>query len=202
MKKMMCITVVLLLFVALIPIHAQVNDTQADSDYQVIPDDAIRLRILANSDDEADQVLKRAIRDQISDQIASWVEEIDQIADARAVIESRLPELEETVAGVLAASGSTQSYQVDYGTAVSFPAKVYDTYLYPAGEYEAVLVTLGAGKGSNWWCVLFPPLCFLDFSFGTTVAEPEQEAEHNDLAEDVETEQPVKVKFFLLEWFR
>jgi stage II sporulation protein R len=60
--------------------------------------------------------------------------------------------------------------KVDFGQA-EFPTKLYGQYLYPAGEYEAVIITLGEGDGANWWCVLFPPLCFLDFSNGTAVSQ-------------------------------
>ena len=63
-----------------------------------------------------------------------------------------------------------QSVNVDFGQA-EFPTKLYGQYLYPAGDYEAMIITLGEGEGANWWCVLFPPLCFLDFSNGTAVSQ-------------------------------
>ena len=88
--------------------------------------------------------------------------------------------------------GTENDYSVEYGKNITFPAKLYGSFLYPAGEYEAILITLGEGNGSNWWCVLFPPLCFLDFSGGTTVAEAadtdtvvEEEVEEEELKEEV-----------------
>ena len=54
---------------------------------------------------------------------------------------------------------------------VQFPTKLYGQFLYPAGEYQAILITLGSGEGANWWCVLYPPLCFLDFSNGVAVSD-------------------------------
>src|SRR5690625_869070 len=89
--------------------------------------------------------------------------------------------------------------QVEYGEQITFPVKLYDSYLYPAGEYEAVLITIGEGDGANWWCVLFPPLCFLDFSNGTLVADVEEESDEHE--EDLAEEEPVEIKFFLFEWF-
>ena len=68
---------------------------------------------------------------------------------------------------------------------VKFPTKVYGNFIYPAGEYEAVLITIGEGEGANWWCVLFPPMCFLDFSSGTAV----RKEEHVVKAESPEEEQ-------------
>ena len=62
--------------------------------------------------------------------------------------------------------GSKDSFQVKFSKNVKFPTKVYGNFIYPAGEYEAVLITIGEGEGANWWCVLFPPMCFLDFRAG------------------------------------
>ena len=121
-----------------------------------------------------------------------------------------------------------QSVKVEFGV-VEFPTKLYGEFLYPAGEYEAILITLGEGKGANWWCVLFPPLCFLDFSNGVAVSEGFDEEEEKKQQEEEkkkslqvvkygidkklgktespvftsEDEEPVKVKFFIVEiWDR
>lgn len=165
------------------------NEAKAD-DYQVIPDEAIRLRILANSDNDADQKLKRKVRDRISEEIAVWVEDIEDIEEARKMIAARTNDIQAMAQEVLQQQNSNQSVEVEYGKNIQFPVKMYGNYVYPAGEYEAVLITLGEGKGANWWCVLFPPLCFLDFSFGATVADEDA----------VEAAKKVEVKFFLLEW--
>lgn len=165
-------------------------------DYQVIPDEAIRLRILANSDQEKDQQIKHHIRDEVNKVVSSWVEDISDIEEARQLIQERLPEIDQLVGEVLQVSDENAEYTVDYGKNITFPMKLYGDYLYPPGEYEAILITLGEGDGSNWWCVLFPPLCFLDFSFGTTV-----EAEDGELDSDPELEEEeTEVKFFLFEW--
>ncbi|WP_077623458.1 stage II sporulation protein R [Sediminibacillus massiliensis] len=179
-----------------------IDNKQEEDNFQVIPDEAIRLRILANSDNEADQKLKREIRDRVNEKITVWVEKIDDIDEARQLIQDRLEEIESTVGEVLKEKGIDQSYQVEYDKHINFPAKVYGSYVYPAGEYEAILITLGSGKGANWWCVLFPPLCFLDFSNGTSVSaeEQEQEQDQEDKEKDKD-EDEVKVKFFFLEWF-
>ncbi|MEH7379412.1 stage II sporulation protein R [Bacillus sp. JJ1533] len=190
---------------------------------QVIPDEAIRLRILANSDSDKDQALKRKVRDAVNAEITEWVAELTSIQAARELIQERLPEIEKIVARVLEEENSNQSYTVDYGRNVQFPTKLYGQFLYPAGEYEAILIELGDAEGANWWCVLFPPLCFLDFSTGDAVEASndegkdvamEQEAEKKDkeVKKDKEDkkdnkdkeenkEEEVEVKFFLVEFF-
>ena len=87
--------------------------------------------------------------------------------------------------------GLQQTVKVEFGKA-EFPTKLYGQFLYPAGEYEAIVITLGEGKGANWWCVLFPPLCFLDFSSGTAVSMTPMEEEQPEVEEEmVETQEPV-----------
>jgi stage II sporulation protein R len=136
----------------------------------VIPGEAIRLRILANSDFEKDQAIKRKVRDAVNAQITLWVQDLTSMEKARTVINSKLPEIQAISEKVVREQGSTQSVKVEFGK-VQFPTKLYGQYLYPAGEYQAILITLGSGEGANWWCVLYPPLCFLDFSNGVAVSE-------------------------------
>lgn len=204
----------------------QKEEVSVEESYDVIPDEAIRLRILANSDDEKDQQIKRMVRDEVNAYITEIVAHIDSITEARATIDENVPEIKKIVQQTLSDAGESQSFTVEYRSNVTFPMKIYDNYVYPAGEYEAVLITIGKGEGSNWWCVLFPPLCFLDFSNGSTVAqsdleegvfeegddesltskheqmddELEEESEDEDSeAEDSEAED-MEVKFFLFEW--
>ena len=134
----------------------------------VIPAEAIRLRILANSDSAEDQEIKRKVRDAVNAQITLWVQDLTSLDKAKTVITSNLPEVQAIAEKVVAEQGSTQSVNVEFGK-VQFPTKLYGEFLYPAGEYQAILITLGEGTGANWWCVLYPPLCFLDFSNGVAV---------------------------------
>ncbi|MBT2699034.1 stage II sporulation protein R [Bacillus sp. ISL-40] len=136
----------------------------------VIPGEAIRLRILANSDFEEDQAIKRKVRDAVNAQITLWVQDLTSMEKARTVIKSKLPEIQAISEQVVRDQGSDQSVKVEFGK-VQFPTKLYGQFLYPAGEYQAILITLGSGEGANWWCVLYPPLCFLDFSNGVAVSE-------------------------------
>ncbi|HHT7187604.1 TPA: stage II sporulation protein R [Bacillus cereus] len=150
----------------------------------VIPKEAVRLRILANSDSEKDQALKRKVRDEVKAQIDGWVADLTSFEEARKVIQSHIPEIEKTVANTLKREGSKESFQVKFSKDVKFPTKVYGNFIYPAGEYEAVLITIGEGEGANWWCVLFPPMCFLDFSSGTAVRKEEHVVKAESPEED------------------
>lgn len=138
-----------------------------------IPQESIRLRILANSDGAGDQLVKRQIRDAVVEQMNQWVsglEDPQSLEQARSLIKSHLPELNELVARELLQRGIDYDFKVELGV-VPFPTKLYGGTVYPAGEYEAVRITLGAGKGQNWWCVLFPPLCFIDAGSGDAAAK-------------------------------
>ena len=140
----------------------------------LIPQESIRLRILANSDSPSDQLVKREIRDVVVQQMETWVQEMNNpqsLEQARSLTRSRLPEIHSLVGAELAKRGITYDYEVELGE-VPFPTKLYGGTLYPAGDYEAVRITLGEGTGQNWWCVLFPPLCFIDGGSGDAAAQP------------------------------
>ncbi|NER41595.1 stage II sporulation protein R [Bacillus megaterium NBRC 15308 = ATCC 14581] len=175
MKKYAIIYFILLIIGANAQLIYTHNQVQADEP-AVIPDEAIRLRILANSDGEKDQYVKRLIRDRVNEQITEWVKNLTSVTVARKTIKENLPALETIAKEVLKEEGVNESVHVKFGK-VEFPTKLYGQFLYPAGEYEAVLITLGKGEGANWWCVLFPPLCFLDFSNGEAVKAPEPSEE-------------------------
>jgi stage II sporulation protein R len=169
MKSLGIAYILILVIGTIVSLYIPKNEVTA-SESIVIPKEAIRLRILANSDLEADQALKRLVRDEVNANITTWVQELTNINHARELLQSKQPEIQKIAEEVVKREGSTQSVNVEFGK-VQFPTKLYGQFLYPAGEYEAILITLGEGKGANWWCVLFPPLCFLDFSNGLAVSD-------------------------------
>ncbi|WHY77467.1 stage II sporulation protein R [Neobacillus sp. WH10] len=156
----------------------------------VIPGEAIRLRILANSDFEKDQAIKRKVRDEVNAQITLWVQDLTSMQEAKKIMNARLPEIQAIAEKVVHEQGSDQSVKVEFGK-VQFPTKLYGQFLYPAGEYQAILITLGSGEGANWWCVLYPPLCFLDFSNGVAVSEGFEEEKQVAKAKTVSKKEAV-----------
>jgi stage II sporulation protein R len=143
---------------------------------QSIPADAIRLRIIANSDKPEDQQLKRDVRDVIIQAVAEEVEGLKTAEEAREAIRKAVPKMNEIAKEVIAEKGFSYSVQTDFGL-VPFPTKMYGNEVYPAGEYEALRIQIGEAKGQNWWCVLFPPLCFVDMSNGDAVQAKPQDME-------------------------
>ncbi|MEC1259260.1 stage II sporulation protein R [Bacillus swezeyi] len=210
MKKsfMACVYIFLLLIGAIANLATEETAQSSGGEPAVIPDEAIRLRILANSDSESDQNLKRKIRDEVNQEITKWVEDLTSMKEARQVIRSKLPEIKKIAKDAMKRENASQSVDVNFDK-VSFPTKLYGNMVYPAGEYEAVLITLGEGEGANWWCVLFPPLCFLDFSNGEAVKSPDEDQAEEEKTTETdalalsgeEKEEDKEVKFFLVEWF-
>jgi stage II sporulation protein R len=154
-----------------------------------IPQESIRLRIIANSDSAQDQWLKREVRDALIDKMNSWADQIKTYDEAQEFVAARLPELQQVVNQTIRDRGFAYAAVVDFGQ-VPFPTKMYGSYVYPAGEYQALRVSIGEAKGQNWWCVLFPPLCFIDMSNGdvaemtATVAAPEEPKRTNQTFRD------------------
>ncbi len=126
---------------------------------QAIPEQAIRLRVVANSDADIDQRVKMAVRDALFMEMATWSERPVSLEQSRALLNRKLADLKKLVAQTLVALDAHDKFVMKLGLA-EFPQKTYGVHVYPAGQYEALVITLGAGAGHNWWCVLFPQLCF------------------------------------------
>ena len=122
---------------------------------QIIPEEAIRIRVIANSDSLEDQELKKEIKTELENYLYSELKDIRDIDDADIVIKNNLPKIESIV------NKYTIDYDINYGMNY-FPQKESNGVIYEEGEYESVVIQLGEGKGDNFWCVLFPPLCFLE----------------------------------------
>ena len=123
-----------------------------------LADSVIRFHVIANSDSREDQALKLAVRDRVLEEAESLYPEGATLAQAQAALEGHLNTL--SAAGRAVVEEQGYDYPV---TAVLedcwFPTKEYEGFALPAGNYTALRVTIGEGKGQNWWCVAFPPLC-------------------------------------------
>lgn len=140
-----------------------------------IPEEAIRLRILANSNSEADQAVKVQVRDAVVNYVNTWSDGINSKEDAEKLISENIPKIERIAKDVLKENGINETVKVEY-TPTEFPTKIYGDIIYPAGTYDAVKISIGAAEGDNWWCVLYPPLCFLNAGTNEEVqkAEPQE----------------------------
>lgn len=126
-----------------------------------IPEEAIRIRIVANSNTEYDQRIKRTVRDSVQVEISSLLKEADSVLEARKIIKENVVQIEKVVSNTLQEENYGLGYRVHFGYNY-FPEKEYKGVIYDDGLYESLLITLGEGSGDNWWCVLFPPLCLLE----------------------------------------
>lgn len=175
-----------------------------EEEADVIPENAVRLRIIANSDSPEDQALKRKVRDVVIQEVGVRLRGIENREAARKVLESALPELNQAAAKVIREEGYFYKVNTDYGM-VPFPTKMYGDHVYPAGEYEALRIVIGEGQGQNWWCVLFPPLCFVDVANGDAVQAKDMDGKSKPLSTlqvpsaDNPDGQTVQVRFGILD---
>lgn len=150
MKK--TITVIIILIMILIT---------NNSNKVIIPKEAIRFRVIANSNTNIDQQEKKRIAKELSYDVVEVLSKTNSIEDARKTIQSNINNFETTVQNIVEEENYETTVNIDYGNHY-FPEKTYKGVTYEEGEYESLVVTLGKGKGENFWCVLFPPLCLLE----------------------------------------
>ena len=120
----------------------------------------LRFHVVANSNSDEDQELKLKVRDYILQQLHEQ-KEVSDIEDMKLYISSNLNQIETWAKEGLAKYDSAYDCTASLGIR-HIPAKYYDDILFPEGNYEALTITIGEGKGENWWCVVFPPLCLVD----------------------------------------
>ena len=150
-KKLLICTFIILalsLIAGMLPIHGESE----------IYDTVVRLHVLANSDSEEDQALKLKVRDEVIAAVTPLVDGCKTQAEAIAVIEKIIPDIEERASEKIKGEGYGYSVKVLLGEEY-YPTKTYETCAFPKGKYVSLRVLIGEGEGENWWCCLFPPLC-------------------------------------------
>ncbi|MBQ9081848.1 MAG: stage II sporulation protein R [Clostridia bacterium] len=151
MKKF-CILFLGLFIIILTAIGSGVDSPQVRADY-------LRVHIRANSNAEIDQTVKYLVRDAVVEAVTPWIVHCATKQEAIRVMENRLTELIDVSEKVLQKHGF--SYGVRAGVRKeTFPTRVYEEYTLESGVYDALIIELGEGKGDNWWCCIYPPLCF------------------------------------------
>ena len=152
MKKLVIVLAIIMIII--------VNDY--DSTSIIIPTEAIRVRVIANSNDNKDIEEKELLKEEIQPKIYNLLKDVTSIEEARNIIKSNLSNIDVEVKKSLKKQNSNQKYEINYGLNY-FTEKNFKGVTYEEGYYESLVITLGEGKGDNWWCVLFPPLCMLEF---------------------------------------
>lgn len=173
-----------------------IGQTRQSTQLVAVSGDYVRLHVVANSDSELDQHLKLQVRDAVISYLTPHLSNVKNISHARQIIRDHK-------AGVLseaqkAVNDGGHNYEIQLETGIfQFPLKTYGELTLPSGEYEAVRIKIGQAKGSNWWCVLFPPLCFINGTQTTAISalsRQEKEDYNNN---------PVEIKFRwkIAEWW-
>ncbi len=130
---------------------------------QSVATECIRIHIRANSNSDADQQVKLKVRDSLTDYLSNILQNCTSKSEAKSTLLSHASNMAQI------ANSTLKVYDFEYKTSISFkneyfPAKQYDDYNFAEGYYDALIVELGKGEGDNWWCVAFPPLCFVPTS--------------------------------------
>ena len=132
-----------------------------DSNYYVIPDDSIRIRIIANSDSFDDQYIKIKVKQLIEPVIEEDLSNSSSLKESRFIIKNNLDKYNSMISSYLVDNSYNDKFSINYGSNY-FPEKDYKGVKYESGNYESLVIKLGSGMGDNWWCVMFPPICSLE----------------------------------------
>lgn len=152
MKKVIPLLVIFLL------IYVYINSANAQ---EIIPDEAIRFRVIANSNTIYDQNIKIQVRNVVQNKIFELLKGSEELDKTRTILKENEELIRELVSNTLKELGYDKDFKVNYGYN-HFPEKKYKGIKYKEGMYESLVITLGDGNGDNWWCVLFPPLCLVE----------------------------------------
>ena len=143
----------------------------------VIPEDALRIRVIANSNSEYDQQIKIAVKEKIQYKLYNLLKNTKGVDQAREIINLNLENIDEEVKTTLQSYNYDLGYEINYGLNY-FPSKKYKGIVYDEGYYESLVISIGNAEGDNWWCVLFPPLCLLE-------AEESDDVEYTTYAKEL-----------------
>ena len=144
-----------------------------------ISNEVFRLHVIANSDSEADQSLKLKVRDALLEYMNTICANINSKEEAIKIAQNHLSDFHDVATKTIQDNGYTYPVEISINEC-DFPTKTYGDISLPAGTYDALRVKIGSSEGHNWWCVMFPPLCFVDVSSGV-VPEESKEILHDSL---------------------
>jgi stage II sporulation protein R len=167
-----------------------------------LQDNIFRLHILANSDSDEDQALKLSVRDSVIEYMESINLSSSTKEETINNVNLHLDEIKKVAENKIKELGYNYEVTLEVGN-FYFPTKYYGNISLPAGDYDALRIKIGEAKGQNWWCSLFPPLCFIDISSGYLEDDDEEILKDNLTDEEfmlISSSSPdIKLKFKILE---
>lgn len=164
-----------------------------------------RLHVIANSDTQEDQNLKYIVRDKLIEYMNTLNQNSSSKEEVIKIAQDNLENFKQIAENTIAEQGYSYPVEVEIGN-FEFPTKTYGDISFPAGYYDALRVKIGEAKGRNWWCVMFPPLCFVDVTTGIVPDNSKDDLRQNLSDEEYkiisDTENPdITLKFRLIEFF-
>ena len=164
----------------------------------------LRFHVIANSDSECDQAVKEEVRDAVGTYLQPLLEEAESLEETKQIVGKNIRAIENISRETLLANGYDYAVTARI-TTTDFPEKTYGSYTFPKGEYEALQIIIGEGEGQNWWCVLYPNMCFRG-SVYEVVEEEAGEALREVLSPweyaDVFDSGKIEIRFKFLEFFQ
>ena len=195
-KRFILVSALLILYVCISAVsytHAVTTD---------IADSVFRLHVIANSDSAEDQNLKYIVRDKVIEYMSSISQNASSKEDVIEIAKANLDKIQAIASQTIRENGYTYSVNVEVGN-FSFPSKRYGDITLPPGYYDALRIKIGEAEGQNWWCVMFPPLCFVDVTSGVVPDESKEIMKENLSKEEFDliskNSNEVKVKFKIVE---
>ncbi|NLO10326.1 MAG: stage II sporulation protein R [Clostridiales bacterium] len=165
----------------------------------------IRFHVIANSDSDEDQELKIQVKDALVDYLKPSLKNTKDIEDAQSIISEMLPSIQSMATHIIEENG--YKYNVTASLSSSyFPMKVYGNYTFPPGQYEALQVRIGNSEGRNWWCLMFPPLCFVDETYNIVDEDGEEKLEYLLTEEELDAlkneKVPMKIRLKIFDYIK
>ncbi|MBS5864689.1 MAG: stage II sporulation protein R [Clostridium sp.] len=208
MKKKLNFFLILTLLIFLYIVLLSFNYSQSISCN--LSDSVLRLHIIANSDSSTDQELKLKVRDNIIEYINTLTSSYSDKKDVISMVNNHLDSFKEIALNTIKENGYNYDVNIEIGN-FHFPTKSYGDISFPAGNYDALKIEIGDAIGQNWWCVLFPPLCFVNSSTGVVPDDSKNTLKENINSESYEiisegnnsNDNPsaIKIKFKIIEFF-
>lgn len=168
-----------------------------------LADSVLRLHVIANSDSVEDQNLKYMVRDDVLSYMNELCSNVSSKEDAISIASSHLEDFKQIALDTIASNGFDYTVSVEIGN-FDFPTKTYGDVSLPSGFYDALRIKIGEASGQNWWCVMFPPLCFVDVSSGVVPDSSKEQMKSNLSDEEFSliSSDDMDFKFKLVEFFQ
>lgn len=160
MKKVLIITAIIIIFL--------VSAKSEAKEIIIIPDKSLRFRVIANSNNINDFIIKNEVKKEVEQELIFLLKDAKDIDETKNIIKENLSTIKEKIKSTIGEKNI--DFNINFGFNY-FPKKIFKGVIYNEGEYESLIITLGKGKGENWWCVLFPPLCLLEENPNTSDVE-------------------------------